>query len=548
MIRPLLQLISIAVISTVALAAEVVPPTYLVSKPAPGYPPESRRANEEGRVLIRVVVDTSGVVTSLDIAESSGFVRLDSAAVTAVRNWKFTPGQIDGKPVQAAIIVPIVFKMERDGGTRVGPIPRIQQAIQIIKSNHVYALRDDDLIDGCYRRVSGRIPEIPINAVELIARSKPSEHQVALEKIIPLFDYLYARDSSIVANKYLTAECIRGALEAVDERTQFVDEEELYISTNNLNTSGSIGVEFAIVPGRGMIIVRIFPDSPAAKSDLQAGDLIQRIDGALTTTTSLTQLQRRMQGAPGSTIELVVVRNSESWPLTIQRQTIGPIKSPESERVLWKWIEPQLLYIRIPTLGALTSSAVANAIKAASLEENGKITGIVVDLRNNRGGPLLIAAGLSAIFMSDQSLLATSRGRTDQSNSDILASKRSAKLSEALDFMEGLPKSSKTASLVILTNARTSGAAELIAAAGRTHRRAQILGEKTAGKGTVESVFVLRDGSRLQLPTALLTRADGQPLNGNGINPDIVMAESDGKSNDDLLLWRARDLIKAKSK
>lgn len=511
-----------------ALSAE---PAKLIASTPIQYPEEARRLGEQGQVVVRASLDAAGAVTTVDIFRSSGSRILNNAALLTVRNWQFSPALNNGIPTPSSLLVPITFQFD-DHDKKTTPadgIARATEAIQIIQKNHLKTVSTDQLIDGCEKRLVRTNPAS--NATAFVTASAPIEKEI-FAKIQRIFEQNQHSASEGIPQSNLFDECIRGALEAIDPNSTFENKDEVVRLGRPRSDTASIGIGFSIEPGTGLKIDEVIPGGPAERSGLQANDLIKTINGVPTTIAPMTTLLQRLIGAEGSSIDLTVQSGLDQRTTNITRENIPPIKRQAAARVYQKRIG-DVIYVRVPNMQLPTPPDVAKAMKTALASNQKAATGIIIDLRGNRGGELHNTAALSAIFMNDQALVASVKSRVQDNNFPIYASKAYAISSTAADFLNEIPKEAKNIPLVVLTNRRTSSGAEIVAASIQTNGRGKIIGETTAGLGLTQTAFRLKDGSRLMFTTASLIKANGEALEGNGVKPDYPLVD-DGSANSEV--------------
>ncbi|MCY4420097.1 MAG: S41 family peptidase, partial [Gammaproteobacteria bacterium] len=291
-------------------------------------------------------------------------------------------------------------------------------------------------------------------------------------------DYVTEVDDSELLNN-----AIRGMLSGLDSHSSFLDAEqfrELQIGTSG--EFGGLGIEVGMENGFVKVIAPI-DDTPAQRAGVQPGDLIIKLDDQPVKGLNLEEAVGLMRGKIGSAIDLTIVREGEDVPLqmTITRAMIR-VRSVRS-RVL----EPGFGYVRISNFQSKTTSGLHEAIESLKTKNNGELKGLVLDLRNNPGGLLTGAVGVSDVFLQDDSLIVYIKGRAGDAELKYSASTD--------DLLGGAP-------LVVLINQGSASASEIVAGAMQDHKRATILGTTSFGKGSVQTILPLRDNTALKLTTA----------------------------------------------
>ncbi len=307
-----------------------------------------------------------------------------------------------------------------------------------------------------------------------------------------------------VDDKKLIANAISGMLSGLDPHSAYLDEEdytELRVGTSG--EFGGLGIEVGMENGFVKVISPI-DDTPAQKAGIKAGDLIIRLDDKPVKGLTLGEAVKIMRGKPGEPINLLVVRDGENKPLNIKIvRAIIKVKSVK-QRIL----EPGYGYIRISSFQSKTTAGVKKAINTLKQENKKQLNGIVLDLRNNPGGVLSGAVGVSDIFLTKGNIVYT-EGRV----ADALM-RYDATPDDLLD----------DAPIVVLVNEGSASASEIVAGALQDHKRALIVGKKTFGKGSVQTVLPLDEKTAVKLTTARYFTPSGRSIQAKGIEPDIRIA------------------------
>ncbi len=306
-----------------------------------------------------------------------------------------------------------------------------------------------------------------------------------------------------VDDEELLDNAIRGMLTGLDPHSAYLDEEEfkeLQIGTSG--EFGGLGIEVGMEDGFVKVIAPI-DDTPAERAGVKAGDLIIRLDETPVKGMSLGEAVKIMRGKKGSPITLTIVREGVDRPLqiTIVRDIIQ-VKSVKS-----RMLEPGYGYLRITNFQSRTTRDLIDAVESMKAESEGKLKGLVLDLRNNPGGVLNGAVGVSDAFLED-GLIVYTEGRIADSKLRYSASPG--------DVMDGAP-------IVILVNEGSASASEIVAGAMQDHQRAIVMGAKTFGKGSVQTILQLTEDTALKLTTARYFTPSGRSIQAEGINPDILV-------------------------
>jgi len=306
-----------------------------------------------------------------------------------------------------------------------------------------------------------------------------------------------------VDDKELIDNAVRGMLAGLDPHSAYLDAEsyeELQVGTTG--EFGGLGIEVGMENGFVKVIAPI-DDTPAQRAGVEAGDLIIRLDDTPVKGMSLKEAVDMMRGKPGTSITLTIVREGHDKPIkaVIMRDVIK-VKSVKS-----RMLQPGFGYVRITQFQAATGENLVEAVNALKKEEGGQLKGLVLDLRNNPGGVLNAAVDVSDAFL-DKGLVVYTEGRTEDSRVEFPAAPG--------DLLSGAP-------IVVLVNVGSASASEIVAGALQDHKRALIMGSKTFGKGSVQTVLPMNDGSALKLTTARYYTPSGRSIQAEGIVPDIPL-------------------------
>ncbi len=305
-----------------------------------------------------------------------------------------------------------------------------------------------------------------------------------------------------VKDEKLLEDAIRGMLTGLDPHSAYLDKEqydELKVGTTG--QFGGLGIEVGMENGFVKVISPI-DDTPAQKAGVKAGDLIIRLDDKPVKGMSLNDAVKIMRGEPGSPIVLTIVREGAEQPLKLKLvRDIIKVKSVKS-RIL----EEGYGYVRLSSFQAKTGESMIEAID--DLKKGGKLKGLVIDLRNNPGGVLNAAVTVSDAFL-DEGLVVYTDGRVEDAKMKFNASSG--------DILDGSP-------IVVLINAGSASASEIVAGALQDHKRAIIMGEKTFGKGSVQTILPTSNGAAVKLTTARYYTPSGRSIQAEGISPDVQIS------------------------
>ena len=316
-------------------------------------------------------------------------------------------------------------------------------------------------------------------------------------QILDMVEQYYVND---VSQKELLDGALKGMLQNLDPHSTLMSEKEFQEMQEN--TSGEffgVGVEITTENGQVMVVSPI-EDTPGYKAGLRAGDAIIAVDGQYTMEMSLTEVVSKMRGKRGTTVELQVLHKNSSRPVTmkIKRDAI-PLISVKSRE-----LEPGYWWIRLTRFSGHTAQELAEAVSKA--RARGALKGVVLDLRNNPGGLLDQAVSVSDVFLS-KGVIVSMRGRQEETAREFVAKPQDTDIIDT--------------PLVVLVNGGSASASEIVAGALGDQKRALLVGERTFGKGSVQNIIPLSDGSGLKLTVALYYTPSGRSIQAEGIMPDL---------------------------
>ena len=325
-----------------------------------------------------------------------------------------------------------------------------------------------------------------------------------------------------VEDKKLLTGAVKGMLTELDPHSSYLDpEENKEFETGIRGEFGGLGIEVGTEEGYVKVVSPI-EDTPAFRAGIKANDLIIKIDDTSTKGLTLNDAVKKMRGKPRTSIKLTVARKGETKPLefTLVREVIK-IQSVKS-----KVTEPGYAHLRITQFQEPTVADMARHIDRVYKESNGKLSGIILDLRNNPGGLLHASIGVSAAFLESKALVVSSNGRLPDTKHDYLASPDEYAFRAREDQVRGLPASLKNVPMVVLVNDGSASASEIVAGALQDHKRAIIMGQQTFGKGSVQTKINLSNGAGMKLTTARYYTPSGRSIQAKGIVPDWLVHET----------------------
>ncbi len=326
-----------------------------------------------------------------------------------------------------------------------------------------------------------------------------------------------------VEDKKLLTGAVRGMLTELDPHSAYLDpEENREFETSIRGEFGGLGIEVGTEDGYVKVVSPI-EDTPAARAGIKANDLIIKIDDKSTKGISLNDAVKQMRGKPKTPIKLSIARKGETRPIevTLIREVI------RVQSVKAKMTEPGYAHLRITQFQERTVDDMAKAIERLYKENGGKMTAIILDLRNNPGGLLHSAIGVSAAFLEPRALVVSSNGRLPDTKHDYLATPEEYTMRARDDLLKNLPPAVRTVPMVVLVNDGSASASEIVAGAMQDTKRAIIMGQTTFGKGSVQTKVNLSNGAGMKLTTARYYTPSGRSIQAKGIVPDWVVNETE---------------------
>lgn len=326
-----------------------------------------------------------------------------------------------------------------------------------------------------------------------------------------------------VEDKKMIANAISGMLSNLDPHSSYLDAEafkDLQVGTQG--EFGGLGIEVGMEDGLVKVISPI-EDTPAFRAGIKAGDLIFKLDDKAVKGMTLSEAVKIMRGKPRTQIRLSIFRKGHDKPIevTLTREVIK-VQSVKS-----KLVEPGHAWVRITQFQENTVPSLAQHLN--DLSKPGPLKGLILDLRNDPGGLLTGAIGVSAAFLPENVKVVSTDGRTPDAKQDYLARpadyvRQRGRAAE--DILRKLPAEVKSVPMVVLVNGGSASASEIVAGALQDHKRAIIMGTQTFGKGSVQSVLPLPGNTTaIKLTTARYYTPNGRSIQAKGITPDILVED-----------------------
>ena len=313
----------------------------------------------------------------------------------------------------------------------------------------------------------------------------------------------------------LIDDAISGVIKDLDPHSAFLDRRALEdLSAQTSGHFAGIGIELTNENGRITVIAPI-DDSPAALAGIRAGDVLIEVNGQPISSMSMDDVVTSLRGAPGTEVSLALMRAQRATPLNVSLEramiNVASVRS--------RYLEAGYAYVRISQFQSETGEELTHAIENL-IAEHGKLSGLVLDLRNNPGGVLQASVDVVDAFLKE-GLIVYTKGRQPSSDLRFTASGH--------DLLDGAP-------MVVLINKGSASASEIVAGALQDHHRAKILGHSSYGKGSVQAILPIDDDHALKLTTARYFTPSGRSIQSVGIHPDIEIPDEDGE---DLVLAEA---------
>ncbi|NIP32099.1 MAG: PDZ domain-containing protein [Candidatus Dadabacteria bacterium] len=357
-------------------------------------------------------------------------------------------------------------------------------------------------------------------SVSLLSAKEESYKGLAnFSKVLYLIEKNYVED---ISSEDLTINAIEGMLRSLDPYSVYLTPDNFKdVEVGTSGRFGGVGVEITIKNGL-LTVISPIEDGPAEKAGVKAGDIIEKIEDETTKDFTTRKAANYLRGPKGSVVNIEVrgVNDKNPRKLKIVRDIIK-IKSVKS-----KIIDNEYGYIKLSQFNKNSTLEFTNSYNKLIEKKGSELEGLILDLRNNPGGLLNQAIQLSDLFMNS-GLIVSVKGRFEHSSKDYFAEKNNE--------ISDVP-------LVIIVNKGSASASEILAGALKDSKRAKVVGTKTFGKGSVQSIIELDDGAGIKITTAKFYTPSGQTINEIGITPDVIVENNN--SSKDKQLDRAVELIK----
>lgn len=341
----------------------------------------------------------------------------------------------------------------------------------------------------------------------------------------------------VTDDKALLQEATSGMVASLDPHSAFLDRRSYRALREG--TAGKfvgLGIEISSTDNGDVRIVEPIEDAPAALAGIKAGDLVTHVDGIAVRGAPVDDAVRRMRGEPGTQVRLTILRTGQAAPMqfTITRAEIV------QKSVKGALVEPGYAWLRIAQFQEPTLDDLATKLRALYRQEP-RLKGLVLDLRNDPGGLLQGAVGTAAAFLPKGAEIVATRGQRADSRQHFHATAQDYMLRSG-DALAGLPAQLKTVPMVVLVNTGSASASEIVAGALQDYQRATVIGSRTFGKGSVQTINPVGLEAAVKLTTARYYTPSGRSIQARGIVPDLGVdeyADSDGMNT---LRMREADL------
>jgi carboxyl-terminal processing protease len=337
-------------------------------------------------------------------------------------------------------------------------------------------------------------------------KDKPADNAIPVKDLQTFVEILNRVKSDYVDpvdDKTLLENALRGMISGLDPHSSYLDKDE-FKDLNVVTTGkfGGLGIEVQMQDGFVRVVSPI-DDTPAAKAGIKPGDLIVKLDDTPVKGLTLTDAVQKMRGEPGSKIQLTIMREGADKPLVLDlKRDIIAVASVRS-----RMLEPGLGYIRISSFNVDTGDSLNKEMLKLKKDAGGDLKGLVLDLRNNPGGVLDAAVKVSDAFI-DKGTIVSIKGRDPGSTREFTATPG--------DLLNGHP-------LVVLVNGGSASASEIVAGALQDDKRAVLMGSRTFGKGSVQTIMPLQNDTAIKITTARYYTPSGRSIQAEGIEPDVIL-------------------------
>ncbi len=372
--------------------------------------------------------------------------------------------------------------------------------------------------------VLGAISGVALSvSVQSFAESKPKNNALpiqALRNMAEVYSQIKANYVSEESDEALLEDAMKGMVSGLDPHSEYMDKKG-YIDMKEHTSGefGGLGMEIGSEDGFIKVVAPI-EDTPAERAGVKSGDFIVKINNESTRGMTTGDAVKKMRGKPGTKITLTLSRKDSSPIVLTLTRAIIKVQSVRSHL-----LDGGYGYIRITQFQERTTADTAKAVHELTKKNAAPLKGIVLDLRDDPGGLLNSAVGVSAVFLKVGDAVVSTKGRDNKPAMQLSARPEDYLLSKGKDPLEGLPESIKTIPVTVLTNSGSASASEIVAGALQDHKRAVIVGTRSFGKGSVQSLIPLSNGGAVKLTTALYYTPNDRSIQATGIVPDVEVKD-----------------------
>jgi carboxyl-terminal processing protease len=362
--------------------------------------------------------------------------------------------------------------------------------------------------------------------------------QAQVERLLATYAMIKRNYVGETDDKALFDGAMAGMLAALDAHSSYLDKDAMR-DVGRENSGDYVGIGIEVEGNRDQLrVVAATDGSPAERAGIEPGDAIVAVDGVPVAGMANEDVARRMHGAPGTVVAIGVAHRGKVETLRITRADL------HNDTVRVRMAAPGLAWIRISEFGGATAGDLAAALK--KLDGKDAPRGLILDLRNDPGGLVAAGVAVAGAFLPPGTVLFSARGREPGANATVTVDARYYRAPGQPDVLAGLPAWTRTVPLTVLVNGASASAAELVTGALQDQHRATVIGTRTFGKGSIQSVVPLDADSGIKFTVARYFTPNGHEIQARGVTPDIVAAPAVSPSSvaADGLLLREADLAK----
>lgn len=344
--------------------------------------------------------------------------------------------------------------------------------------------------------------------------------------------YAYYKETD---NRKMMEDALKGMVGGLDPHSEYLSKKDLdFLAEDTKGEFGGLGMEITKKDGM-LTIVSPIEDTPAERAGIQPGDRIVMINGEATRGMSTSKAVKLMRGKPGTSISITISRASSTKPIPLKlERAVIKIKSVRS-----KLLDNGIGYVKVSQFQSRTVEDLAKNLNELVKENKGQdLKGLILDLRNDPGGLLDAAVGVSSAFLPYGDTVVSTKGRNDKYNMKVYtADKKYYAVGDDKDPLSGLPDSFKKIPMAVIINSGSASASEIVTGALQDHARAVVVGLQSFGKGSVQTLIMMSDATAIKITTALYYTPNDRSIQAQGIVPDIEV-----KNKDDEFAVREADL------